>query len=166
VHVESVTPRFFWSQFDGDGFKKEACDACKTRADEVEQFEQALAQNVSEAPRTFEQFTSEHAAAAHQYAVMVNRANANILLASQIGWALRAMTTSFLCAQSALELHLYCLVSSVQRINSARVGHIVRHSVCKVVKNIASAVRLCVRFVQHVVTDWFAALGNSQCGGL
>jgi hypothetical protein len=120
-----------------------ACNACKTRADEVEQFEQVLAQNVSEAPRTFEQFTSEHAAAAQQYAVRVKRAIANILLASQSGWALRAMTKLFLCACSALDLH--CLVSSVQRINSARVGHIVRHGVCKVVKNIASAVRLCVK---------------------
>ena len=49
---------------------------------------QALAQNASDAPQALEQFTSEHAAAARQYAVMVKRAKGNILLASQTGWAL------------------------------------------------------------------------------
>ena len=71
-----------------DEFETEACDRCKTRANEVEQFEHALAQNVSEAPQKIRQFISEHTATAQQYAVKVKRAKANILLASETGRAL------------------------------------------------------------------------------
>ena len=78
-----------------------ACKACQTRAKDVEQFEQALAQNVSEALQTIQQFTSEHAASAQQYAVKIKRTKANGFLASESGRELRAMINQVVCAWAA-----------------------------------------------------------------
>ena len=85
-------------QFKENGFKVRACRACKARASEVEQFEQALPQKVSEASQAMKHFSSEHAACAKQYAVKFKRSTANVLLASETGRALRWLAKQCICA--------------------------------------------------------------------
>ena len=89
-------------QHDENDFKDKACHECKARASEVEQFEQALPQKVSEASQAMKHFSSEHAACAKQYAVKFKRSMANVLLASETGRALRWLAKQCIC----LELHL------------------------------------------------------------
>ena len=88
VQGESLIPKCCSQYGPKDEFETKACRLCKTRANEAEQFEHALAQNVSEAPQKIRQFISEHTTTAKQYAVKVKRAKANILLASETGRAL------------------------------------------------------------------------------
>ena len=91
-------------QFNENDFKDRACPECKARASEVEQFEQALPQKVSEASQAMKHFSLEHAACAQQYAVRVKRSTANVLLASETGRALRWLAKQCICV-SASSVH-------------------------------------------------------------
>ena len=88
-------------QYDENEFQPKACPQCKARASEVEQFEQALPQKVSEASQAMKHFSSEHAACAKQYADKFKRSMANVLLASETGRALRWLAKQCICASAA-----------------------------------------------------------------
>lgn len=84
----------------GGEFDQKSCTQCKRRAEEVDQFEQALVQNVSEALQTIQHFILEHDVSAQQYAVKIKRTRANILLASKSGCDLRSRIHEFVCSLS------------------------------------------------------------------
>ena len=141
-----------YSQIPEDRFDHDACTCCKQRAEKVEQFEQALAQNVSEALQTIRHFTSEHAAIAKQYAVKIKRTRANILLESESGREFVLVVQCLLYSEfvCACGLHLFCLFEPSPPVRKSHINafqkniYSVRHIVGPSVMNVENVALLLV----------------------